>query len=115
MASGCLTTAGNPNAGGTFHDLSVSNNWHQSITLQVSTGDEERKTLGDISPGDTITFHEAVPDDAPRYTLHARYDNNQFEFLTLCLTKESLEQLAWQVTIPGTGNTCTPSGEPPPP
>ncbi len=90
-------------------DVQVTNDWGRDVTMQVSTVPlaplDERQTLGDVPVGRTVVFRGAL---APRerYVFHARYDNNRLEFLTLCLTRESLDQIGWKVSIPNTRSTC---------
>lgn len=97
------------------HDLTVTNDWEQLIVVQwngaanptsPATQAQQRVTLGEIPAGDTRTFVAALPDSLARYVVHARYNDNQFEFMTLCFTRQSLADSGWRVTIPGSLSTC---------
>jgi hypothetical protein len=91
------------------HDLRVSNAWVRDMTIQVSieplAPKEQRTTLGDVRAGETVVFSEALREQE-QYVIHGRYDSNGWEFDTICLTPESLEQAGRSVTIPGTPSTC---------
>jgi hypothetical protein len=89
----------------------VTNAWGRTITVQVSaardTPLDQRRTLGEVAVGATVRFHNALPPDQPEYVFHARYDDNRYEFLTLCHTRAALAERGWWVTIPE-GGTCAP-------
>ena len=91
------------------HDLQVTNGWITDLTIQVSVEplapQDRRTTLGVVDVGQTKTFPNALPQQ-DRYAIHARYDNNRLEFDTVCLSPESLEQLGWSITVPGTASAC---------
>lgn len=92
------------------HDLVIRNDWQRDIMLSYSANrlpaTDQRHPIGAIASGKTVTFHAALPENEERYVLHARYDQDRLEFLTLCLNRSSLEKLGWKVVIPGTVSTC---------
>jgi len=92
------------------HDLEVRDDWQRDITLSYSVNrlptPDQRHLIGAIASGKTVTFRSALPENEERYVLHARYDQDRLEFLTICLDRSSLEKLGWKVVIPVTVSTC---------
>ena len=100
-------------SGPSAHDVMVTNMWAMPITVQWSpdqaTPVSDRIRLGIVAPGQTVTFRAAVPVSATRYVVHARYNQDELEFMTLCYDQVKLQQLNWHIVIPpqtGASSNC---------
>ena len=105
-------------------DLRVTNDWVRPVTVEVSAAgasgispSREPRVLGQVSPGETVTFAAALGADENWYLVHLRLPGGA-EFRTLCLTRESIARPGWALLVASTGSTCpaaTPAAESRPP
>jgi hypothetical protein len=97
-----------------LHDLAVTNELAEPVTIQVSRASEAdpdavsgaRQTLGEIPANSSGILPAALPDAETRYILHYRTHGKTIEFRTVCLTRSSLAEAGWRISVPNTGSTC---------
>ena len=94
------------------HDLAVTNDLDETVTLQVSptyapsATDAQRTRIGDVPAHTTANLRAVLPTREERYYLHERTGANSIEFRTACFTRASLELLDWHIEVPNTGSAC---------
>jgi hypothetical protein len=76
--------------------MPVTVKWSHDRTTPLA----ERMRIGVVVPGQTVTFSDVLPVAEPRFVIHARYDEDRLEFLTLCYDQPTLNRLGWHVAVP---------------